>query len=73
MFIRKPPPHMPDHERERHPSYRRYTRKYRRKQRIVRELWILSGILMLCSPLNVLFALALGTMLLSFTILDETR
>jgi hypothetical protein len=63
---------MPEQERIKHASFRRYTDKYRKKQRLVRDLWIVSGLAMLCAPLNVLVALALGTTLLAFTILDET-
>jgi len=72
MFIPRPPASMPERERIKHSSFRRYTSKYRKKQRIVRDLWIVSGLVMLCTPLNVLVALALGTTLLAFTILDET-
>jgi hypothetical protein len=35
-------------------------------------LWIVSGLVMWCSPFNVLVALVVGMTLLAFTILDET-
>ncbi|MCK9530187.1 MAG: hypothetical protein M0R77_06445 [Gammaproteobacteria bacterium] len=55
-----------------HPSWRRRTRSYRRKQRLVRDLWIVSGLMMLGAPLGGMLALALGTLLVAFVILDET-
>lgn len=56
-----------------HPHRRRYTRRYRRKQGIVRNVWIASGVVMIvqASP-AVIVAMALGTTFLSFVILDET-
>ncbi len=56
-----------------HPHRRRFTDLYRRKQGIVRNLWIGSGLLMLliATPALVL-AMALGTTFVSFVILDET-
>jgi hypothetical protein len=71
-MLLKPLPNMSDIEKEHHPSLRRSTRKYRKKQRIVRDLWIVSGLLMLCVPANVMLAFALGTTCLAFVILDET-
>lgn len=60
----------PDHD---HPHKRRYTRLYRRKRGIVRNLWIASGLVMiaLATPAMIL-AIAMGTTFLSFVILDET-
>lgn len=56
-----------------HPHWRRYTARYRRKQGIVKNLWIGSGLAMLViGSLPTTFALALGTTFLSFVILDET-
>ncbi len=72
MFIRKPPQSMSEADKERHPTFRRYTRRYRKKQRIVRDMWILSGLLMLCVPLTFILILAMGTTFLAFVILDET-
>jgi len=56
-----------------HPHKRRFTRVYRRKQGIVRNLWIASGLAMivLATPAMVL-AITMGTTFLSFVILDET-
>lgn len=71
MYVRKPPPRLPDADRERHPSWRRYTRKYRRKQAIVKNVWIVSGLLMIGLP-AAMPVIALGTTFLAFMILDET-
>ena len=56
-----------------HPHKRRFTHVYRRKQGIVKNLWIASGLAMifLATPAMVM-ALTLGTTFLSFVILDET-
>ena len=72
MLLRKPPGNMSEPDKERHPTFRRYTRRYRRKRKIVRDMWIVSGLLMLCVPLNVILALLLGTTFLAFMVLDET-
>ena len=58
---------------DRHPHRRRFTVRYRRKQGIVKNIWIASGVLMLLlgTPAAML-ALALPTTFLSFMILDET-
>lgn len=66
---RRPPPE--DH-RPPGPRARRKTAKYRQKQRIVRDVWIFSGLLMLSVPIGMIFVLALGTTFVSFMILDET-
>ncbi len=57
-----------------HPHRRRFTRRYRRKQGIVKNVWIASGLVMAlqASP-AIIMALALGTTFLSFVILDETH
>ncbi|WP_426414920.1 hypothetical protein [Aestuariirhabdus sp. LZHN29] len=54
--------------------YRRtFTRRYRAKRRIVRALWIVAGVLMLCNPaLPFIILIGLPTTLLGFAILDET-
>ncbi len=70
-IVPKPPAHVSDAEKARHPSWRRYTRRYRRKQSIVKNVWIVSGLLMIGLP-AALPVLLLGTTLLSFVILDET-
>lgn len=63
--------HAPDHE---HPHRRRFTRRYKRKQGIVKNIWIASGVVMIiqASP-AIIFAMALGTAFLAFVILDETQ
>jgi hypothetical protein len=53
MLPGKPPAEMPDDQQERHPRWRRYSRKYRNKKRIVRDMWILVGALMIRAPLSV--------------------
>jgi hypothetical protein len=73
MLISKPPSGMPDCKRERHASWRRYTRKYRNKRRIVRDMWILVGAAMINAPFGVVLGLGLLSVLVSFAILDETR
>ena len=56
-----------------HPHRRRFTKRYRRKQAIVKNIWIVSGgIMILDGALATMFALSLGTTFLSFMILDET-
>jgi len=56
-----------------HPHRRRFTAVYRRKQGIVKNIWIASGLVMAiqASP-AIILALTLGTTFLSFVILDET-
>lgn len=56
-----------------HPHRRRFTAAYRRKQTLVKNVWILSGVVMLAqvSPALIL-PTALATTFLSFVILDET-
>lgn len=60
----------PDHL---HPHRRRFTARYRRKQGIVKNIWIASGILMIVQgSVALTLALVLGTTFLAFMILDET-
>ena len=64
------PPVKPDPN---HYHRRRFTAKYRRKQGIVKSLWISSGVVMLCFPVApFVMGLGLFTTFLSFVILDET-
>ena len=52
---------------------RRYTVEYRKKRRLVRDLWLGVGLLMLCFPIAAVFVgVGLFTTFLSFMILDET-
>ena len=55
-----------------HPRLRRETARYLKKKRIVKDLWIVSGLLMVTMPVNIIAMLALGTTFLAFSILDET-
>lgn len=55
-----------------HPHRRRFTPSYRRKQCIVKNIWICSGLLMLWQATAAgVVALGLATAFLSFAILDE--
>ena len=71
MLRRKPPQDMSEEEKARHPSWRRYTRKYQKKRRLVRDVWIITGLLMLSVPLSIILVLAMATTFLAFMILDE--
>lgn len=73
MLMPRPPEGATEQERAQHPHWRRFTGKYRRKQRIVRDIWLSAGVLMLLSPLAALPVWLLGTTLLSFVVLDETQ
>ena len=56
-----------------HSHARRYTTKYRRKQNMVKNLWIGMGVVMIALPsLSFIAALSLLTTFVSFIILDET-
>ena len=66
-------PHLTEEEKAQHPRLRRQTSKYLRKRRIVRDVWLVSGVLMISMPLEIILALVLGTTFLAFTILDETQ
>lgn len=72
MLQSRPPTEVPECQRERNASWRRHTRKYRNKKRIVRDVWIVVGALMIGAPLGLVLALALLSTLVSFMILDET-
>lgn len=53
---------------------RRFTAKYRNKQRLVRSLWFSMGLLMLAFPLlHVVVFVTMLTTFVSFSILDETQ
>ncbi len=58
---------------ENHPSARLLSKRYRAKKRIVRGLWIATGLMMLSFPLlPFMVTLGLFTTFLSFSILDES-
>ncbi len=69
---------LPDWARDRSPDRghfhrRRFTLAHRAKRRLVRDLWLGSGCVMLLNPvLPFMLALGLATTFLAFTILDET-
>jgi len=53
---------------------RRFTAKYKSKQRIVRGIWLSFAVVALCfQALQIFFALGLLTTFISFCILDETE
>lgn len=55
------------------PHRRRFTRQYKRKQALVRKLWIGAGLVILLNPtLAMLLIVSLATTCLAFTVLDET-
>ena len=57
-----------------HPYKRLFTERYLAKKRIVKGIWIASGLLMLSFPLlPFVVTLGLFTTFLSFSILDESR
>lgn len=56
-----------------HSHRRRYTAIYKRKQNIVKNIWISAGLVMLALPaIPLVVALALFTTFISFVVLDET-
>ncbi|MBU6954498.1 hypothetical protein [Hahella sp. HN01] len=62
-----------DEEASRHPSLRRTTGLYKWKKKIVRNVWLISGLFMLANPsLPVIVATAIFTAFISFSILDES-
>lgn len=69
---------LPDHLRDRRPDpdsphRRRFTRKYKRKQELVRKLWIGAGLVILANPtVAMLLIVALPTTFVAFIVLDET-
>ncbi len=71
-YLSKPPAGMSEADMEKHVSWRRHTRKYKKKKSLVKNIWLASGLVMLALPLQLLIALLLFTTFLSFTILDET-
>jgi hypothetical protein len=72
MLLLKPPSKCSEEDKARHPSFRRYTRRYLKKKQLVRDVWITSGVIMLCVPIHAMPVLVLGTTFLAFMILDET-
>ncbi len=72
MLFDPPPPGLSEDELARHPSWRRTTRKYQRKRKLVRDLWLFSGAIMVVIPPAATLGLALGTTFLAFMVLDET-
>jgi hypothetical protein len=56
-----------------HPDLRRTTQSYKRKKRLVKNLWIGSLLIMIPLPPGAQLALALAATFLGLTILDETE
>ncbi len=57
-----------------HHHYRRYTKEYEKKKDIVRQLWVVAGLLTLMFPILPFMAVILiSTTFLSFVFLDETE
>lgn len=57
-----------------HHYYRRFTQRYKRKQSIVKSLWIAAGLTVAAFPLlHLLIFITMLTTFLSFSILDETE
>lgn len=50
----------------------RTTAQYKKKKKIVRDLWLMMGLLMVPLPVAFTLALALLTTFLSFVVLDES-
>lgn len=66
MYLRSPD--------EYHFHRRRFTQKYRNKQKVVRSLWFSMSLVVLAFPVpHVAVFVALFTTFLSFCILDETE
>ncbi len=65
---------MPDWEKELHPSWRRYTKKYLKKRNLVRDLWIGAGtgMVLVSASIGLTIVLGLVATFLSLVILDET-
>lgn len=55
-----------------HPHNRRYTAQYRRKQGLVKDIWIGAGLLIIFMPLGLQLTMLLATTFVSLCILDET-
>ncbi|WP_051786049.1 hypothetical protein [Endozoicomonas numazuensis] len=74
LKIKWQPDWMQNQSPEANHFYRRtFTRSYRTKKRIVKNIWIAAGLLMLINPvIHIVMLIALPATLLSFVILDET-
>lgn len=68
------PDHLQDHRPDPNsPHRRRYTRAYRRKRELVKNLWIGAGLITLTNPtLSMALIVGLPMIFLAFTVLDET-
>ncbi|GAB1270247.1 hypothetical protein NBRC116493_35010 [Aurantivibrio infirmus] len=56
-----------------HPHARRKSVEYKKKQGLVKNIWIGAGVAMLCAPTPAfVVSLSLATTFIAFTILDET-
>ncbi len=52
---------------------RRLTAIYKRKQSLVKDVWIGSGLIIIFMPLSIQMTMLIATIFLSFCILDETE
>ena len=67
----KPPKNATEQELSAHPHWRRYTKNYRARKGLVRDLWIYAGLLIAVLPLPAqMFGLSVLTFV-SLSILDE--
>ncbi|MGI9280665.1 MAG: hypothetical protein ACR2PX_13740 [Endozoicomonas sp.] len=74
LKIKWQPDWMQNQSPEANHFYRRtFTGSYRAKKKIVKNIWIAAGLLMLINPvIHIVMLIALPATLLSFVILDET-
>lgn len=57
-----------------HHHYRRFSKRYKKKQGLVKNIWIGVGLFAIIFPfLPLIMVLTLSTTFVSFTILDETE
>lgn len=68
------PQHLSDHSPDpSSPHRRRFTRSYRRKRGLVKNLWMGAGLVILLQPtLAFLITVTLAMTFLAFVVLDET-
>ena len=56
-----------------HPHRRRFTNTYRRKRCMVKNGWLVTGVLAaICTSTSIILVLGLGMAFFSFMLLDET-
>jgi hypothetical protein len=68
-----PPEYLSTEPDDAHPHRRRFTRRYRRKKEIAKNIWIACGLVMLLNPVFPFVAVvALVATFSAFIVLDET-